>query len=411
TADRLRLDFTLKEGVSIVTIDRKHQVVVDDNGEEYPYDRLIIATGSRPFVPRDVPLQLDGVFTMRHRSDADGLRSYLQPKAGEGNLADRHVLIVGGGLLGLELAAALREINVRITIVQRGNRLMERQLDATAAQLLAEDVRERGIQTYFRNEVNTVFPRVDDGKLTVTFKSGKVVYCDVVVYAIGTRPNLELARAAGLECGRGIAVDDRLCTSDRAIYAIGEVAEWRGQRFGITAAAEQQADTLANSLSGDLSAIYQGSILMNILKFESLDLCSIGQINYPREDPAYEEIIFQDISQRYYKKCIIHQDRLVGAILLGDKNEFAEFRALIEERIELSEKRQELLRSGTTKEPLLGRVVCSCNNTGEGNLTKAIRAGCHDFKELCNTTGAGLGCGSCKPEVRSILEGQLAVPS
>jgi len=240
--------------------------------------------------------------------------------------------------------------------------------------------------------------------LRVTFKSGKELDCSAIVYAIGTRPNLEIGREAGLDCGRGIAVNDRLCTSDPAIYSIGEVAEWRGQRFGITAAAEQQADTLANYLAGDDSAVYDGSVLMNILKFDKFDLCSIGEVNPPSGDASYEEIVFRDTSQNYYKKCIVRNDRLVGAILLGDKNEFAEFRALIEDRIELSEKRRELLRSGNKKAPLVGRVVCSCNNVGKGNLLQAIGDGAHDLKSLCTATGSGLGCGSCKPEMQLILE-------
>ena len=402
------LGVNIKGGVTISKIDRSEKVIVDDAGNAFPYDRLVIATGSRPFVPRDVPTQLPGVFTMRRREDADALKEYLAPD-GTRARTEPHVLIVGGGLLGLELANSLRSIDVRITIVQRSNRLMERQLDATASRLLADEVQARGIQTYFRNEVDTVF-ELREGKtgLRVTFKSGKVIDCTAVVYAIGTRPNLELGREAGLDCGRGIAVNDRLCTSDPAIYAIGEVAEWRGKRFGITAAAEQQADILAGYLTGNISAQYRGSVLMNILKFDNFDLCSIGQVSYPEDDPSYEEIVFRDVSQAYYKKCLVRNDRLVGAILLGDKNEFAEFLSLIEDRIELSDKRRELLRAGEAKEPLIGRVVCSCNNTGEGNLVKAIEGGCTGFKALCSATGAGLGCGSCKPEVQTILETHLA---
>ncbi|PPK88397.1 ferredoxin-nitrate reductase [Neolewinella xylanilytica] len=409
--ERQRLDFDLQLETSIERIDREHRVVYTAAGDAFTYDRLIIATGSRPFVPRDVPLQLPGVFTMRRREDADRLSHYLRiPERPR----DAHVLIVGGGLLGLELAASMQDIGVRITLVQRSNRLMERQLDATASQLLAEDVGERGIQTYFRNEVDTIFP-VGAGEgagareaMRVTFKSGISLVCNAVVYAIGTRPNLEVARTAGLKCTGGIVVDDRLTTSDAHVHAIGEVAEWRGKRFGITAAAEQQADVLAAYLSGDLSAVYEGSVPMNILKFRDLDLCSLGEVSVPSGAPGYEEVVFRDLSRRYYKKCVIYQDRLVGAVLIGDKHEFAEYRALIEDRIELGDRREELLRSAGSKEPVLGRVVCSCNNVGEGNLIKAVTEGCHGFNELVTRTGAGLGCGSCKPEVKSILDHQLA---
>ena len=404
--DDERLRVRVLTGRTATHLDRERRVVTDDAGVEHSYDRLVLATGSRSFVPRDVPVQLPGVFTMRRKADADALRAYLSDNP-TGAIAGQHVLVVGGGLLGLELAAALRTRSVRVTIVQRAGRLMERQLDATASQLLAEDVAARGVQTYFRNEVATVF-RETGGGLVVTFKSGKRIACDAVVYAIGTRPNLELARAAGLPCGRGVTVDDQLRTADPHVYAIGEVAEWRGRRYGITAAAEQQADVLAQALSGDPSAVYEGSVLMNILKFDGLDLCSIGEVSVPPGEEGYEEIVFRDLSQRYYKKCIVRDDRLVGAILLGDKNEFAEFRSLIESRVELSDKRQALLRSGQAKAAPVGRLVCSCNDVGEGDVAAAVRAGATDLKAACTATGAGLGCGSCKPEVQRIMEAVVA---
>lgn len=146
---------------------------------------------------------------------------------------------------------------------------------------------------------------------------------------------------------------------------------------------------------------------MNILKFEDLDLCSLGMVNAPNNDPGYEEIVFMDTSKRYYKKCIVKDDILLGAILMGDKNEFAEFKRLIEEEIELSEKRDELLRGNSTSKPLKGKLVCSCSQVGEGNLIETINNGCQEFAALCTQTGAGLGCGSCKPEIQEILNTQL----
>ena len=148
------------------------------------------------------------------------------------------------------------------------------------------------------------------------------------------------------------------------------------------------------------------SLLMNILKMHGTDLCSLGQVECP-DDPAFEEVIFIDKAKRYYKKCIIHNDRLVGAILIGDKTEFLEYRNLIENRLELSEKRLQLLRSGKAPEPLIGKLICSCNNVGEGNLINKIKEGCHDHLQLCQLTGAGMGCGSCRPEVKAVLEKEL----
>ena len=146
---------------------------------------------------------------------------------------------------------------------------------------------------------------------------------------------------------------------------------------------------------------------MNILKFENLDLCSIGMVNAPKDESGYEEIILMDVSKHFYKKCIVKDDTLKGAILMGDKNEFAEFKRLIEEEIELSEKRNELLRGASNTVPLKGKLVCSCSQVGEGNVIDAVLGGCSDFKELCSQTGAGLGCGSCKPEIKILLDSQL----
>jgi ferredoxin-nitrate reductase len=194
-----------------------------------------------------------------------------------------------------------------------------------------------------------------------------------------------------------------LQTSDASVFAMGEIAEHRGKLLGITSAAEKQADVVARFLYGDMQSIYEGAVPMNILKFSDLDLCSIGIAEIPVNSQGYEEILFIDSAMRYYKKCIIKDDKLVGAVLVGDKSEFAEFKTLIESEIELSEKRMQLLRSGKKAEPVIGKLVCSCNQVGEGNLHKLIEGGCSSLPQLCQTSGAGMGCGSCKPEIQRIL--------
>lgn len=397
----LRLNINLHSQTSIERIDRTNKIIHDSKGLEHTYDILVTATGARPFIPKDVPIHLPGVFTMRTRQDADGLKAYL--KQTNIPVEKQQVLIIGGGLLGLELAAALRSIDINITIVQRASRLMERQLDSTASKLLAEEVTDRDIQIYFDNEVDTIFQNEDQKGLIATLKSGKIISCNAAVYAIGTIPNIELLKSADVKCGRGVLVNEYLQSDDKSIYAIGEIAEFKKKLFGITAAAEQQAEILSRSLNGDLSNYYKGSVFMNILKFDNFDLCSVGDISIPKDNKEYEEIIFTDLSQRYYKKCIVKNDRLVGAILIGDKAEFAEFKRLIENKTELSDKRHELLRSQNQSEPVIGKLLCSCNNVGTGNLINKINAGCTNFNELCSSTGAGLGCGSCKPEIKSLM--------
>ncbi|MCF8715297.1 molybdopterin-dependent oxidoreductase [Joostella atrarenae] len=397
-----KLKITLHGSTSIVSIDKENKHIKDSYGNIHQYDRLVLATGSRAFVPNDVQLELPGRFTMRSKSDADNFKSHLENT----NLPteERHVVIVGGGLLGLELAAALKHQGVKITIVQRSSRLMERQLDKTSSKLLALDVQERGVQIYFDNEVSTVFDDDENGDLSITLKSGKNFNAHAIVYAIGTRPNIEIAKHAGIDCGRGIKINQHLQSSDPSIYAIGEIAQFNNELFGITSAAEEQANILANFIAGDISSGYKGSVLMNILKFNDLNLCSIGDINVPENDTSYEEIIFMDATKRYYKKCIVKDDLLVGAILMGDKNEFAEFKEMIEGKMELSDKRNTLLRGATNTKPVMGNLVCSCSQVGVGNIEEVIRNGCSDFTELCKQTGAGLGCGSCKTEVRELLK-------
>ncbi|MBU3026788.1 MULTISPECIES: nitrate reductase [Zobellia] len=401
-----KLNVNLHSGIGISDVNTSMKQVTDSDGLIHSYDLLIMATGSRAFVPSEVQIDLPGRFTMRERGDADKLKQYLQKTGLPAN--EQHVVIVGGGLLGLELAAALKKIDINISIVQRAPRLMERQLDSVASRLLAEDVFERNINLYFDSEVSTVFEEKENPfRLLVNLKTGRTIQCNAIVYAIGTRPNIELAKKADLNTRRGVIVNSYLQTSDPSIFALGEIAEFNNSLFGITSAAEQQADIAANYILGDYGSIYNGSVLMNILKFENLDLCSIGMVNAPSGDSSYEEIILMDVSKRFYKKCIVKDDTLKGAILMGDKNEFAEFKRLIEEEIELSEKRNELLRGATTTIPLKGKMVCSCSQVGEGNIIDAIAGGCSEFNALCSETGAGLGCGSCKPEVKAIMNKQL----
>jgi ferredoxin-nitrate reductase len=387
----------LHRGVSIEKLDRANKTVTDSNGVIHQYDVLLMATGSRAFMLKDVP-PLKGIFTMRSRMDADNFKNHVHPARGR-------VIIVGGGLLGIELAASLKEVGVDVTIIQRISRLMDRQLDPLGSQLLHEELTGKGIEIYYNDEIDRFL-----GETTVSgvrLKSGQQINCQALVIAIGTVPNIEVAKAGGIECKRGVVVDEYLRTSDENIFAIGEIAEFKGFLYGITAAAEQQAEIVARYLCGDIAKYYQGSLLMNILKMHGTELCSLGIAEAPANDPAYEEIIFLDRARRYYKKCIVHNDKLVGAILIGDKSEFLEFRNLIENKMELSEKRLQLLRSGKTAEPVMGKLVCSCNNVGEGNLVNKIKEGCKDHLQLCQLTGAGMGCGSCRPEVKAILDAYL----
>ncbi|MBN9380029.1 MAG: molybdopterin-dependent oxidoreductase [Chitinophagaceae bacterium] len=385
----------MHRGVSIGQINREDKYVMDSRGVKTYYDKLLLATGSRATLPRNVPT-LEGIFTMRSRIDADNFKKSLPPGG--------HVVIVGGGLLGLELAASLREIGIQVSIVHRSSRFLDRQLDVLGSQLLHEEIIDQGCEIYYTDEVQLFYghPRLTGIRL----RSGRRLDCDALVFAIGTTPNIELAVSAGLHCQRGVIVNEYLQTSDPDIFAVGEIAEFDGILYGFTAAAEQQAAVFASYLNGDISTYYKGTTLMSIIKIHGFDLCSIGIPERPNEQD-YEEIVFIDRARRSYKKCIVHQDRLVGAILIGDKDEFLEFKELIAGKIELNERRLGLLRSGGKAEPVLGRLVCSCNNVGSGNIENKAAAGCTEMSQIAAATGAGTGCGSCRPEVKKILEKKL----
>jgi ferredoxin-nitrate reductase len=375
--------------------------IIDDNNVTHDYDVLILGTGSRAFMPKDVPSHLMGIMNMRTRHDADDLLQVIKNQALT-QTVEPSVVIVGGGLLGLEMAASLREVGAKVTIVQRISRFMDRQLDPLASQLLHEEIIERGIEVFYNDQVQTFYGK--EKVEGIRLMSGRKIDCAAVIYAVGTTPNVELMREAGINCNRGVIVNDFLETNTEGVFALGEIAEWRGQMWGITAAAEEQATVAARYLAGDIAQPYAGSLSMNILKMSGLNLCSFGRVEVPDDDPNFEEIVFIDKAKRYYKKCIIQNDKLVGAILMGDKTEFLDFKNLIQNGIELSEKRLQLLRNGKAAEPIVGKLVCSCNNVGRGNLDAKIKAGCTDLTVLCAETGAGMGCGSCRTEVKNILE-------
>ncbi|MCP3659214.1 MAG: molybdopterin-dependent oxidoreductase [Bacteroidetes bacterium] len=386
---------------TITAIDNKKKEVIDHNGHIYSYDKLIISTGSRAFVPPSVPIHFPCVFTLRSKKDADNLKNYIDNNA--------NVVIVGGGLLGLELTNAIKKIARKISIVELNSTLMQAQLDDISSGLLKKHIEENNIDLYLNDQVEEIIYEDSKLKTVCKLKSGKTLQCTAIVYAIGTRPNIELAKEIDLVCGRGIKVNEYLQTSDPDIFAIGEVAEFKDKLNGTVAAAEAMADIASKYLSGDNLSIYQGTIAMNILKFSDLDLCSLGTMVLAGDKNEYEEIILLDKAKKYYKKCIIWQDKLIGAILMGDKLEFAEYKSLISLKIELGENRNMLLKGKSNSKKMEGKLVCSCANIGDKNIEAAIKKGFTDLKSLCDETGAGLACGSCKAEVKDILEKNLCL--
>jgi ferredoxin-nitrate reductase len=343
---------------------------------------------------------MTGLFTLRTRADADAVMDFVR--------SGTRCVVVGGGLLGLELVAALRELGAVCRLIHRSGQLMGRQLDGTASQFLAEELEDRGVTLHFNDSIASIHGAA--GVEGVRTQNGSYYSCDAVFFATGTTPSIALARSASLPCRQGVLVDDGMCTVDPDIYAIGEIAEHAHRCYGTTPAAQAQALVAAAQIAGDTWQRYSGSISFNVLKLKGLALCTMGDAGADTGAPGYEEIVLLDRSERLYQKCVVYRNRLAGAILYGDTGPMAELKSLIESQLELDESRRSLLRGGgTAREPMEGRLVCSCNQVGEGNLVRAMAQGCDSLEALCLETGAGTGCGSCKPEVAAIMERSAAL--
>lgn len=382
--ERRDLGVVVLASTRAASIDRRAQTVTDQHGIVRHYDVLVLATGSRAVVPPVPGGALLGVSGLRTRADADALLRRLVP--------GKRLVVVGGGVLALEVAGALHQKGWPVLLVHRSARLMDRQLDETASRLLAEELADRGLPMVFHDEVRRI-----EGTDTVTgvvLASGKRLDAGAVLFATGTAPEVSLAADAGLKVNRGVVVDDQFRTSDPAILALGEIAEWQGQLWGITPAAEHQARIAARALRGDPFAVYPGSLAVNVLKVGGVDLASAGRL--VTDHPRAEELVFRDEALRTYKRVVVEDDRVVGCLLLGDKSDFPALKELIETGVELGERRRTLLRSGKVEAEGTGRTVCSCLGVKESTLAAA---GASSLDALMAATGAGTGCGSCRPEL------------
>ncbi|MDQ2719891.1 MAG: molybdopterin-dependent oxidoreductase [Bacteroidota bacterium] len=385
-------------GKIIVHIDSKQKTITDCNGNDYNYDILIVASDAKKILPKKFDHSIEGLYSLHTRLDADQLKAYLKP-------AD-HIVIVGGNIVGLQLAVSLRELNMEVSILEKSERLMSSQFDKISGALIEEEIVDQQIDIIYREEIKEI---IGEHRITgVELGSGKMIPCNALIFAWETDLDLRSVEAAGIGIQKGITVNEYLQTSDPDIFAIGESAQYRGALFDNNLAYKEQAMVLASYFNGNKANYYQGSLITNILNINGLEIFSLGIIEAPLNDDDYEEIFILDRHQRYYKKCIIYKDKLVGAILFGDSSELEEFRELIAQKMELGEIRQYLLRTNKkTNEAVIGKLVCTCKNIGEGNLLNLIRSGCGSTAELCRITGAGTGCGSCRPEVKMIWEKAL----
>ena len=302
-------------GETVESIDRTAKTVHTASGRIVPYDRLVLATGSRPIRLKLPGIDLDGVATFRDLADV--ARMCALP-------VGARAVVVGGGLLGLEAAAGLVRRGAQVSVVHLANDLMERQLDAPAASLLAEALAARGIGLHLGAQTQAILGT--DGRVTgVRLAGGEAIPADLVVLAVGIAPETALARDAGLACGRGLLVDDSMRTSDPDIFALGECVEHRGQVFGLVGPIWEQARVLADTLC-DRPAGYEGSALATSLKVSGIDLFSAGTV---REGPEAETLVFADPAIPAYRKLVLREGRLEGALLYGDIEDASWYAELI----------------------------------------------------------------------------------
>lgn len=300
-------DITFRPNCRVTGIDRERRMAIDATGTETPYDSLVLATGSDPILLPLPGADLPEVMTFRDLGDVDRLIAATK--------AAHLAVVIGGGLLGLEAASGLQRRGLEVTVVHLMGHLMERQLDADAGAYLRHDLERRGIA--FTMSANTVAIEGDGYVRGVRLKDGRVLPADLVVMAVGIRPNTSLARASGLVVGHGVIVDDRLATSDPAIFALGECAEHRGQTYGLVAPAWEQAAVLAAHLAGE-PARYLGSIVGTNLKVAGVSVFSAGIIEAAADD---EDLLYVDPSGALYRRVILRDGKVAGAILVGDASD------------------------------------------------------------------------------------------
>ncbi|MEU7754844.1 nitrite reductase large subunit NirB [Micromonospora sp. NPDC049171] len=398
---------TLHAGTRVTRIDRFARRIYADDGTETPYDKLIIATGSRAFVPPIPGLHRpgrgyhQGVFAFRTIDDTRNMIRYAREH--------ERAVVIGGGLLGLEAARGLQNHLAHVTLVHAAGHLMNAQLDAQAGAILRRSIERLGIEVVLGAHTTEVL-----GKHAVTgvkLKDGRTIACDVVVVAAGIRANAEMAATSGLPVERGIVVDDQMRVQDEVdIYSVGECAQHRGETYGLVAPLWEQARVLADHITGtNPKAAYHGSRLATKLKVAGVDVASMGLKEAERDDD--ETIVFAEPRKGVYKSIVIRDDRLVGATLLGDVRKVAFLMQAFDHGLALPKERVEMLfdlgaPSADVSAAELGDdvQVCNCNGVTKRALVGTVRGGVKTLTGVMDATRAGKGCGSCKGLVAQIVE-------
>ncbi len=412
---------TLHAGVRATMIDRQRKVVIgaplrkdalayavdaaavpEAAPIEEPYDHVIIATGSRPFVPPMEGFGGPGTFLFRTIDDCDQIAEYAR--------TCKEAAVIGGGLLGLEAARGLMTHGVEVTILEAAPQLMIAQLDAEAGSMLRDTIEGMGIQVLCE-KITTKIVREDGRIKRLDFKDGSTLATDMVVVSAGIRPITEIAVASGLSVNKAIVCDDQMRTSDRQIFAVGECVEHRGRIYGLVDPIWEQARVLADVITGfNPKAEYLGSKLGTKLKVMGVELASMGETKPAL--PEDEVVVYREPSRGVYKKLIVRENKLAGAILLGETDTAGVLMQMFLGGTAVSQRRADLLFGSATGAPVLSvfdlpdhAQICNCNGVTKGAIKEAIMVGkCHSVSKIGGCTKAGLGCGSCKSLIAQLIE-------
>jgi len=379
-------------GSAVAHIERETRHVVTEDGRREPYDLLVLATGSEAIVP-PIP-GVERAIPFRTLEDCERIMDSARQA--------RRAVVIGGGLLGIEAARGLAGRGLPVTLVHLAGHLMERQLDVEAGEVLGETLTGLGVE--IRTGV-TAEAVLEDG---VRLGDGELIEGDLVVLACGVRPITKLAAEAGLEVRRGVVVDDELRTDDPSIFAIGECAEHDGMVYGLVAPAWEQASVAADVITGG-KALYHGSRLVTRLKARSVELAAMGETHLTEEHA--EVVRFSHRARGTYRKLVIRDGRLVGAILLGESDAVGTLTQLFDRGGPIPGDRAGLLFPGLSSAPVAdsptlipdAAKICQCNNVTKGQIRACWEAGARDVVGVAAATRATTGCGTCKDAVEGIV--------
>ena len=389
-------------GEKVVGIDTAVKTVTSETGEVVPYDKLLFGTGSNPFI---IPLpghDLAGVIAYRDLEDTQCMMR-MGP--------ENKVVVIGGGLLGLEAAAGMAARGVDVTVVHIMGHLMERQLDEAAGYLLKKSLEEKGIKILLSANSKEIVGEHGHVR-ALMLDDGTELACDLLVMAVGIRPNTALGQEAGLAVGKGIHVDDQMVTSVEDVLAVGECVEHHGAIFGLVAPLYDQAKVAAQTLLGQQDAFVQKS-LSTKLKVTGCDLFSAGDFS---DGDGREGIVFRDPARGVYKRLVIEGDKLVGAVMYGDTADSNWFYGLIKDGTSIEEMRQTLIfgpayQGGPSVDPLsavaalpLDAEICGCNGICKSTIVGAVAGGATDLGAVRAATKASASCGTCTGLVEQLLQ-------